>query len=107
MQAAVFLGFAPNVTNGYFVMRGDGNIELTSNITEEPLIDEPIPVLKDNQLPRNSSRGQAQVQQEEKSPEERMMDVVMVLKEEKDGISVFMIEQKFGILLPWMIHLHH
>ena len=40
LQKVTFLGFAPNVTNGYFVMRGDGKIELTSNITEETSFDE-------------------------------------------------------------------
>ena len=35
----IFLGFAPNVTNGYFVMRADNKIELTSNIADEPAFD--------------------------------------------------------------------
>ena len=35
------MGFAPNVTNGYFVMRQDDKIELTSNIADEPNFDAP------------------------------------------------------------------
>ena len=48
LQAAVFLGFAPGVTNGYFVMRPDGKVELTSNITEDTMLDDPEAVLPDN-----------------------------------------------------------
>ena len=40
LQKVTFLGFAPNVTNGYFVMRADGKIELTSNLHEETRFDE-------------------------------------------------------------------
>ena len=39
LQRVIFLGFAPNVTNGYFVMRTDNKIELTSNIADEPAFD--------------------------------------------------------------------
>ena len=39
LRKVVFLGFAPNVTNGYFVMRLDEKIELTSNIADEPGFD--------------------------------------------------------------------
>ena len=39
LQKVIFLGFAPNVTNGYFVMRADNKIELTSNIADEPAFD--------------------------------------------------------------------
>ena len=44
-QRVVFLGFAPNVTNGYFVIKPDYKIELTSNIEDEPIFDEPPVVL--------------------------------------------------------------
>ena len=41
MQRVLFLGFAPNVTNGYFVMKQDDKIELTSNIADDPNFDAP------------------------------------------------------------------
>ena len=44
-QRVVFLGFAPNVTNGYFVIKSDYKIELTSNIEDDPIFDEPPVVL--------------------------------------------------------------
>ena len=53
LQKVTFLGFAPNVTNGYFVMRADNRIELTSNIADEPAFDatsEPV-----EQPPRTST----------------------------------------------------
>ena len=59
LQAAVFLGYAPGVTNGYFVMRGDGVIEVTSNITDDTALDAPKPVLQDDQKPRPSSKEKA------------------------------------------------
>ena len=46
LQKVTFLGFAPNVTNGYFVMRPGLRIELTSNITEETVFDEPEGILE-------------------------------------------------------------
>ena len=39
MHRVLFLGFAPNVTNGYFVMKQDDKIELTSNIADESNFD--------------------------------------------------------------------
>ena len=54
-----FLGFAPNVTNGYFVMRADNRIELTSNIADEPVLDatsEPV-----EQPPRTSTEEPPQL----------------------------------------------
>ena len=56
LQPAAFLGCAPNVTNGYFVMRGDAIIELTSNITEDKVFDEFERVLQHDQQPRLSAR---------------------------------------------------
>ena len=35
----LFLGFAPNVTNGYYVMNQHDKIELTSNIADNPNFD--------------------------------------------------------------------
>ena len=46
MQRVIFLGFAPDVTNGYFVMRPDHKIELTSNIADDTIFDEPPDVLE-------------------------------------------------------------
>ena len=42
MQRVIFLGFAPNVTNGFWVMRSDNKVELTSNIADETVFDEAI-----------------------------------------------------------------
>ena len=39
LRTATFLWCAPNATNGYFAMHPDGKIELTSNITEAPALD--------------------------------------------------------------------
>ena len=38
LQKVMFLGFAPNVTNGYFVMRSDDKLELASNIADGPYL---------------------------------------------------------------------
>ena len=46
LQKVIFLGFAPNVTNGYFVMRQDDKIELTSNIADEPGFDAPSELME-------------------------------------------------------------
>ena len=104
-HVAIFLGYAPGVTNGYFVMRGDGVIELTSNITDDTALDEPKPVLQDDQKPRQSSKEKASYPEPEKPPEEPMLLAVMGLKEEKVG-SISLINGKCGIPLPWMIHSH-
>ena len=53
LQKVTFSGCAPNVTNGYFVLRADNRIELTSNIADEPVFDatsEPV-----EQPPRTST----------------------------------------------------
>ena len=42
----IFLGFAPGVTNGYFVMRPDHKVELISNIADETIFDEQPEVLE-------------------------------------------------------------
>ena len=39
LHKVLFLGFAPNVTNGYWVMNKYDKIELTSNVTENPEFD--------------------------------------------------------------------
>ena len=39
LKKVLFLGFAPNVTNGYYVMNEQDKIELTSNITDNPNFD--------------------------------------------------------------------
>ena len=46
MQKVIFLGFAPNVTCGYFVMRPDNKVELTSNIADDTIFDEQSEVLQ-------------------------------------------------------------
>ena len=57
LHKVLFLGFAPNVTNGYWVMNKWDNIELTSNVTEDPEFDkadalmEPTPKEPDQQPP--------------------------------------------------------
>ena len=58
-------------------MRSDGIIELTSKITEATALDEPKPVLQDDQKPRQSSKEKAPEPEPEKSPEERMLEAVM------------------------------
>ena len=41
LQKVVFLGFAPNVTNGYFVLRvTDSGIELTAEVDDETVFPE-------------------------------------------------------------------
>ena len=76
MQAAAFLGFAPGVTEGYFVMRGDGTIELASNIIEDTALDEPQPILADDVVPGQASKEQ-DVEPEKKSLAELMMDAIL------------------------------
>ena len=76
LQPAVFLGYAPNVTHGYFIMRSDGIIELTSNITEDTKLDEPEPVLQENQQPRLSARKQ-KGPQFIRTTDDRMVDAIM------------------------------
>ena len=39
LKKVLFLGFAPNVTNGYYVMNQHDKIELTSNIADNPNFD--------------------------------------------------------------------
>ena len=85
-------------------MRGDGVIELTSNITDDTALDEPKPVPQDDQEPR-PSKEKASDPEPDKSPEERMLEAVMVLKEEKVG-SMSLINGRCGIQLPWMSHSH-
>ena len=46
MQKVIFLGFAPNVTCGYFGMRPDHKVELTSNIADDIIINEQSEVLQ-------------------------------------------------------------
>ena len=57
-------------------MRGDGTIELTSNITEDTMLDEPEPVLKDDVVPGQASNEQ-EIDDVDKTPEQRMMDAIM------------------------------
>ena len=76
MQPVVFLGYAPGVTEGYFVMKDDGTIELTSNITEDTVLDEPQPVLADDVLPRQESK-EKNIPQEKKTPEELMLEAIL------------------------------
>ena len=56
LHKVIFLGFAPSVTNGYWVMNTNDKIELTSNITEDPDFDkmEPLmePTLKEHDRPQ-------------------------------------------------------
>ena len=55
LHKVIFLGFAPNVTNGYWVMNKNDKVELTSNITNDPDFDrfdplmEPTPTEPDQQ----------------------------------------------------------
>ena len=46
LHKVIFLGFAPNVTNGYWVMNKNDKIELTSNVTEDPDIDRMEPLME-------------------------------------------------------------
>ena len=56
LHKVIFLGFAPNVTNGYWVMNKNDKIELTSNITEDLDFDrvEPLmePTFKEHDRPQ-------------------------------------------------------
>ena len=56
LHKVIFLGFAPNVTNGYWVMNKNDKIELTSNVTEDPDFDrmETLmePTLKEHDRPQ-------------------------------------------------------
>ena len=78
LQAAVFLGLAPNVTNGFYVMKSDGVIELTSNITEDTPLDEQEEFLKDGVNPKEAGKeAKPPKTWEQKTPEERMLEAVM------------------------------
>ena len=46
LHKVLFLGFAPNVTNGYWLMNKYGKIELTSNVTEDPEFDKMDPLME-------------------------------------------------------------
>ena len=46
LHKVIFLGFAPNVTNGYWVINKNDKIELTSNITEDPDFDKMDPMME-------------------------------------------------------------
>ena len=46
LHKVLFLGFAPNVTNGYFVMNKWDKIELTSNIADEPNFDAAVVLME-------------------------------------------------------------
>ena len=78
LQSAVFLGLAPNVTNGFYVMRSDGVIELTSNITEETPLGEQEELLKEGVNPRQAGKeAKPKKPWEEMTPEERMLEAAM------------------------------
>ena len=77
LQAVVFFGFAPNVINGYFVMRQDGKVELTSTITEETIFDEPEPALAYDQQPGQTLKDISIEEGDEKTDQERMEGAVM------------------------------
>ena len=69
LHKVIFLGFAPNVTNGYWVMNKKDRIELTSNVTEDPEFDrmEPLmePTLKEEVRPLPQPLDQSDAQREE------------------------------------------
>ena len=46
LHKVLFLGFAPNVTNGYWVMNKYDKIELTANVTEDPEFDKMDPLME-------------------------------------------------------------
>merc|ERR1711867_366475 len=77
LHKVIFLGFAPNVTNGYWVMNKKDRIELTSNVTEDPEFDrvEPWiePALKDEVRPepKPDDRTDAQREQDEEEKKRR------------------------------------
>ena len=78
LQAAVFLGLAPNVTNGFYVMRSNGVIELTSNITEDTPLGERKDLSNDGVSPKQAGKeAKPPKTWEEKTPEERMLEAVM------------------------------
>ena len=85
LHKVIFLGFAPSVTNGYWVMNKKDRIELTSNVTEDPEFDRVEswiePALKDEvrQEPELDNRTDAQREQDEE--DERIMRYI----EETEG----------------------
>ena len=58
-------------------MRADGSIELTSNITEDTVFDEPEPVLSEEVLPGRKVKFGDVMEDNEKTPEQRMEDAIM------------------------------
>ena len=46
LHKVIFLGFAPNVTNGYWVMNKNDKVELTSNVTDDPDFDRFDPLME-------------------------------------------------------------
>merc|ERR1711989_89995 len=44
LHKVIFLGFAPNVTNGYWVMNGWNKIELSPDVTDDPGFDKHEPI---------------------------------------------------------------
>ena len=72
MQRVIFLGFAPGITNGYFVMRPDHKIELTSNIADETIFDEQPEVLE-----QPVEKPQEQSQRHEEPYTDKELEAVM------------------------------
>ena len=78
LQAAVFLGLAPNVTNGCYVMRSDGTVELTSDITDDTPLGDQEEVLKEGVVPKQAgNQPKPPKAWEEKTPEEKMLEAVV------------------------------
>ena len=72
------MGLAPNVTSGCYVMRSDGTIELTSNITDDTPLGEQEEVLEEGAVPKQAGPQKKPPKTwEEKTPDERMLEAVM------------------------------
>ena len=58
LHKVIFLGFAPNVTNGYWVMNKKDRIELTSDVNEDPEFDRMEPLMEPT--PKEDVQSQTQ-----------------------------------------------
>ena len=58
-------------------MRPDLKVELTSNITEDTILDEPSPVLTEDQKLGQDSKQEPESNEEETIPGQRMLEAIM------------------------------
>ena len=58
-------------------MRPDGRVEITSNITDDTMLDEPEPVLSEDTLLGRQITKEPEVDEEEKTSVRRMLEAIM------------------------------